>query len=333
MRSFMKSAGWVLVVAFMATALFTIATDFLSGNTDSTDEPTAQPSPTLTREGDTGVIKVAASTNVWGSIAEILGGQWVEVTSIVSDPLQDPHSYEASARDQLAISEAELVIANGGGYDDFMDQLVAALDGERVYLRLVEGEHLHTDEEDHGDEAQGEDHDHENEHIWYDIHAVGDAAEMIVESITELRPESFDQITKNFDFFMTELENLEIRQEALREKALGLGFIATEGVGNLMLEDAGFLNQTPEALADAVEEEREVPAAALKQAQDLITGNVVSLLVVNQQVSDPASQRLIETANASGVTIVQLSELIPDSEMDYIDWMASVLDKLQEAVY
>jgi zinc/manganese transport system substrate-binding protein len=156
---------------------------------------------------------------------------------------------------------------------------------------------------------------------------------MIVESITELRPESFDQITKNFDFFMTELENLEIRQEALREKALGLGFIATEGVGNLMLEDAGFLNQTPEALADAVEEEREVPAAALKQTQDLITGNVVSLLVVNQQVSDPASQRLIETANASGVTIVQLSELIPDSEMDYIDWMASVLDKLQEAVY
>jgi len=71
----------------------------------------------------------------------------------------------------------------------------------------------------------------------------------------------------------------------------------------------------------------------LKQAQDLITGNVVSLLVVNQQVSDPASQRLIETANANGVTIVQLSELIPDSEMDYIDWMASVLDQLQEAVY
>ena len=333
MRSFMKSAGWVLVVAFMATALFTIATDFLSGNSDSTDEPTAQPSPTLTREGVTGVIKVAASTNFWGSIAEILGGEWVEVTSIVSDPLQDPHSYEASARDQLAISEAELVIANGGGYDDFMDQLVAAVDGERVYLRLVEGEHLHTDEEDHGDEAQDEEHDHENEHIWYDIHAVGDAAEMIVESITELRPESFDQITKNFDFFMTELENLEIRQEALREKALGLGFIATEGVGNLMLEDAGFLNQTPEALADAVEEEREVPAAALKQAQDLITGNVVSLLVVNQQVSDPASQRLIETANANGVTIVQLSELIPVSEMDYIDWMASVLDQLQEAVY
>ena len=333
MRSFMKSAGWVLVVAFMATALFTIATDLLSGNTDPTDEPTAQPSPTLTREGDTGVIKVAASTNVWGSIAEILGGEWVEVTSIVSDPLQDPHSYEASARDQLAISEAELVIANGGGYDDFMDQLVNAVDGERVYLRLVEGEHLHTDEEDHGDEVQGEEHDHENEHIWYDIHAVGDAAEMIVESITELRPESFDQITKNFDFFMTELENLEIRQEALREKALGLGFIATEGVGNLMLEDAGFLNQTPEALADAVEEEREVPAAALKQAQDLITGNVVSLLVVNQQVSDPASQRLIEAATANDIPIVELSELIPDSEMDYIDWMASVLDQLQEAVY
>ena len=329
----MKSAGWVLVVAFMATALFTIATDFLSGNTDPTDEPTAQPSPTLTREGDTGVIKIAASTNVWGSIAEILGGQWVEVTSIVSDPLQDPHSYEASARDQLAISEAELVIANGGGYDDFMDQLVNAVDGERVYLRLVEGEHLHTDEEDHGDEAQGEVHDHENEHIWYDIHAVEEASEMIVEAITELRPESFDRVNQNFDFFMAELENLEIRLEALREKALGLGFIATEGVGNLLLDEAGFINQTPEALADAIEEEREVPAASLKQAEDLISGKVVSLVVVNEQQLDQGSDLLVEAANAAGVPVVELSELIAEPGMDYLDWMASILDQLQEAVY
>ena len=329
MRSFMKSAGWVLVVAFMATALFTLATDWLSGSTQESESPSAQPSPTLTREGETGVIQVAASTNVWGSIAQILGGEWVEVTAIVSDPLQDPHSYEATARDQLAISNAELVIANGGGYDDFMDQLVEALDGERVYLRLVEGQHIHTQDEDPSED----DHEHGNEHIWYDIHSVGDAAEMIVESITELRPESFDQITKNFDFFMAELENLEVRQEALREKALGLGFIATEGVGNLMLEEAGFLNQTPEALADAVEEEREVPASALKQAQDLITGKVVSILVVNQQVSDVASERLVETATQAGIPVIELSELIPDSEMDYLDWIASVLDQLQEAVY
>ncbi|MEL0319852.1 MAG: zinc ABC transporter substrate-binding protein, partial [Aquiluna sp.] len=330
-----KIIGSALTVAFVAAGLYTIFVNFTTTG-DPEGDPSAQPSPTLTREGETGAIQVATSTNVWASVVEILGAEWVEVTAIIDDPLQDPHSYEASARDQLTLSEAELVIANGGGYDEFVGQLLAALDGERIFLELVEGEHTHLGEEVHSEETEEEhsdEHDHGNEHIWYDIHAVEEASEMIVEAITELRPESFDRVNQNFDFFMAELENLEIRLEALREKALGLGFIATEGVGNLLLEEAGFINQTPEALADAIEEEREVPAAALKQAQDLISGKVVSLVVVNEQQLDQVSDLLVEAANAAGVPVVELSELISEPGMDYLDWMASILDQLQEAVY
>ncbi|MGA1200171.1 MAG: metal ABC transporter solute-binding protein, Zn/Mn family [Aquiluna sp.] len=338
MRSWIKIIGSALTVAFVAAGLYTIFVNFTTTG-DPEGNPSDAPSPTLTREGQTGAIQVATSTNVWASVVEILGGEWVEVTAIISDPMQDPHSYEASARDQLTLSEAELVIANGGGYDEFVGQLVSALDGERIFLELVEGEHSHLgeedshDEEEHSQDEESHDHDHGNEHIWYDIHAVEEASEMIVEAITELRPESFDQVNQNFDFFMAELENLEIRLEALREKALGLGFIATEGVGNLLLAEAGFVNQTPDALADAIEEEREVPAAALKQAQDLIAGKVVSLVVVNEQQLDQVSELLVESANASGVPVVQLSELISEPEMDYLDWMASILDHLQEAIY
>lgn len=335
MRNWIKAIGGALAVAFVAAGLYTIYVNVTStGNPEGTSSPS--PSPTLTRDGATGVIQVATSTNVWASVIEILGGEWVEVTAIIDDPLQDPHSYEASARDQLAISDAELVVANGGGYDEFMEQLVSALEGDRVFLKLVEGEHDHTEEgHEHSDEAtttSGE-HDHGNEHIWYDFHLVGEASELIVEAIVELRPEAFDDVTANFDFFMSELENLEIRQEALRDRALGMGFIAAEGVGNLMLEEAGFVNQTPEALADAIEEEREVPPAALKQATDLISGKITGLLVVNQQVTDVATEQLRQTAESVGVPVVELSELIPEEGMDYLDWMASNLDHLQEAVY
>ena len=341
MRSWIKIIGSALTVAFLAAGLYTIFVNFTTTG-DPEGDPSAQPSPTLTREGETGAIQVATSTNVWASVVGILGAEWVEVTAIIDDPLQDPHSYEASARDQLTLSEAELVIANGGGYDEFVGQLLAALDGERIFLELVEGEHTHLGEEDHSEEHADEDHadedhsdehEHGNEHIWYDIHAVEEASEMIVEAITELRPESFDRVNQNFDFFMAELENLEIRLEALREKALGLGFIATEGVGNLLLDEAGFINQTPEALADAIEEEREVPAAAMTQAKDLISGKVVSLVVVNEQQLDQVSDVLVEAANAAGVPVVELSELIAEPGMDYLDWMASILDQLQEAVY
>jgi zinc/manganese transport system substrate-binding protein len=335
MRSWIKSIGAALVVAFMAAGVYTLYINWTnSGNP-------LNPTPTLTREGEMGKIKVVTSTNVWASVVEIVGGEWVEVTAIIDDPMQDPHSYEASARDQLSVSEADLVIANGGGYDDFLTQLVEASEGERIFLKLVEGEHIHAGEAGTGDahaeeghgEEHGHDHEHGNEHIWYELEMVAKAADMIRESIVELRPESASAITEKYDFFIAELANLEIRIEAVRERIQGTGFLATEGVGNLLLEDAGFVNQTPEALADAVEEETEVPASALKRAQDLLRNGIVSLMVVNQQVSDQVSEQLETLAVSEGVPVLKLSELITEPNQDYLDWMASILDQLQEAVY
>ena len=333
------------IASAAAVALVLFATSLFNPETPEEEAPTSTPS--VTREGSTGVIKVATSTNVWASVIELIGGEWVEVSAIITDPLQDPHSYEASARDQLAISDAELVVANGGGYDEFMEVLLAATEGEKLFLELVEGDHSHTEdkeahegEEGHTedeahaeDEEQADEHDHGNEHIWYDLELVAEAAEHIAEAITELRPEAFDSVTANYDFFISELANLELRVEALRERSLGTAVIALEGVGNLMLEHAGFEDVTPEALADAIEEEREVPAVALDQAQSLLAGRVAGLLVVNAQMLDQVSESLIQTAEANQVPVITLSELIPDPELDYLDWMALVLDQLQEAVY
>ncbi|MDP5026229.1 MAG: zinc ABC transporter substrate-binding protein [Aquiluna sp.] len=326
------------IASAAAVALVLFATSLFNPETPEEEAPTSTPS--VTREGSTGVIKVATSTNVWASVIELIGGEWVEVSAIITDPLQDPHSYEASARDQLAISDAELVVANGGGYDEFMEVLLAATEGEKLFLELVEGDHSHTedkeahsDEEEHAGDEHADEHDHGNEHIWYDLELVAEAAEHIAEAITELRPEAFDSVTANYDFFISELANLELRVEALRERSLGTAVIALEGVGNLMLEHAGFEDVTPEALADAIEEEREVPAVALDQAQSLLEGKVAGLLVVNAQMLDQVSERLIQTAEANQIPVITLSELIPDPELDYLDWMALVLDQLQEAVY
>ena len=75
-------------------------------------------------EGSAKRVQIVASTNVYGQIAEQIGGDRVDVTSIISSGSQDPHSYEATARDQLAISRAQLVIENGGGFDAFIARLI-----------------------------------------------------------------------------------------------------------------------------------------------------------------------------------------------------------------
>src|SRR5690606_11248985 len=79
-------------------------------------------------EADDGRIQVTASTNVYGALVEQIGGDRVEVTSIITSASQDPHSYEASARDRLTVQDADLVIKNGGGYDAFIDTLLDGSD-------------------------------------------------------------------------------------------------------------------------------------------------------------------------------------------------------------
>jgi len=308
--------GLALIVS--GALLFGLAVNFFQ---NQGSEPTQTATPT-------GPIKVVASTNVYGSIAKFLGGDFVDVTSIITDAKQDPHSYEATARDQLAIAEAELVIFNGGGYDEFIPTLLAAAQGEPHVIEIVNGEHAHESES----EAH-EDHDHANEHVWYDIDLVRVAAEHIANDISSLRPDSLQTVTANYDLFISELDNLQLRLDALRDRSIGMGMIAVEGVGNLMLEHAGFVDQTPEELTNAIEEDREVPAAALKDAKLLIENKLVSIVIVNLQQQDSVTDQLIVSAEKAGVPVVALSELIPDPTWDYLDWMANNVDKLQEAIY
>ena len=238
------------------------------------------------------------------------------------------------------IYDAELVLDHGGVNDDFMDQQVSAADVDQVVLKLVEGEEIHGGEESH---EEGEAHEHsDNEHIWYDFDLTLDAAELIVNAITELRPEAFESVTAGFDFFTSEVANLEVRLEALREKAIGLAFIAPEGVANLLLERAGFEDLTPADLADAIEEDREVSLAAITQAESLLSNRVAELLVINiSSTPDSVTERLIAAAEAGSREVVRVSETgfldlgdgSPIEELSYLDWMAWVLDQLQEAIY
>ena len=111
-------------------------------------------------EGADGRVRIVASTNIYGQIAEQIGGERVAVTSIIASGSQDPHSYEATARDQLAVSRAQLVIENGGGFDAFIARLIAAAGTDPVIVTAVdfaEGEAGDHDGDAHDVDADGAD--------------------------------------------------------------------------------------------------------------------------------------------------------------------------------
>lgn len=152
---------------FTVPALLSAAVLVLSGCGGGGDQPADTPA---TAGGD-GPLQVVAATNVYGDIAAMIGGDDVEVTSIITSLAQDPHSYEATVQDQLVVSQADVVIENGGGYDTFLGQLLEEADVASV-VNVVELSGL-APEDEHEDEEEHDDGEHEhgefNEHIWYNL--------------------------------------------------------------------------------------------------------------------------------------------------------------------
>ena len=292
-------------------ALATATVLFLAGcaATDSTPEASDEPFTGLS---------VVASTNVWGDIASSVGGDLVQVVSIIDSFSQDPHSYEASARDQLAVNDADVIVANGGGYDSFIDTLAeAAGNSNVVYAYLPEEGEEEAKEEEAGHE---EGHDHSNEHVWYEFHVVEDFATRLADQLKSLDSENSAQYTANLDEFLAGIESLEDRAASVAASVSGATVISSEPVADYLLEGLGLTNITPESFSQAIEEELDVSPADLLEIQNLISSNSVDLFVVNVQTGSVQIDSLVELAETSGVAVIQVSELLPEG-LGYLAWM------------
>ncbi|WP_216870996.1 metal ABC transporter solute-binding protein, Zn/Mn family [Modestobacter excelsi] len=264
-------------------------------------------------------VQVVASTNVYGDLARTIGGGRVQVTSVIDDPSADPHSYEASVRTQLAVSEADLVIDNGGGYDDFMATLLSATGADPTLLTAVEVAGLDTG-------AEGF-----NEHVWYDLPAMSELAGRIADALGEVDPDGADVYAANATALQDGIAGLVAREEQARAATEGAGVAVTEPVPGYLLDALGAQDRTPAEFSEAVEEGSDVSPATLQDTLDLFTTGQVQALVYNSQTSGPETEQVLDAARAAGTAVVPVTETLPDGE-DYLSWMGGNLDAVVAAL-
>jgi len=265
-----------------------------------------------------GTIKVVASTNVYGSIVQSIGGDAVSVTSILDDPSQDPHSFESSARTQLAVSKADLIIENGGGYDDFMTTLADASGTEADTINVVELSGL----------DQGGDF---NEHVFYSYPTMVKLVDQVAKDLSALDEGREDTFQQNADALTKELEDLESQTAEVEQQDGGEEVAYTEPVPGYLFDAMGLENETPEAFAEAIEEDDDVPPAALKDTLALFTSGSVRLLAYNDQTSSPETEQVEQAAKDNDVPVVGVTETLPKGE-DYVSWQQANIDAIQAAL-
>ncbi|GAB2522314.1 hypothetical protein GCM10027064_19800 [Microbacterium petrolearium] len=316
--------------------------------------------------GGADAVSIVASTSVYADLASAVVGDAAEVSAIIDSPTQDPHEYEATARDQLAVEDADLVILNGGGYDHYMEDLVAAAGIEHVIVAVehnhdypgaesaehdheaesdaehAEEEHTgeeHSEEEHSGDEHVDEEHgEHEhnhiegfNEHVWYDPHTIEHVVEAIAEEAAALLPDAAETIQANADDLKSQIAGLETSLDEIAAEHWGETVFFTEPVGGYLVAAAGLEDVTADGFAEAVEEGQDVAPATLLAATTSIEGGEVDVIVANTQTGGPETQAVLDTAEAAGVPVVEYSETLPDGET-YVTWMQANIDALADAL-
>ncbi|MGV8895024.1 MAG: metal ABC transporter solute-binding protein, Zn/Mn family [Rhodoglobus sp.] len=265
-------------------------------------------------------ITIVASTTVYGDIAETIVGDLGTVTSIIGNSTVEPHSFEASARDQLSIADAELVIANGGGYDPFMDALVEASGTQAVVINAVDASGLDADSADAF-----------NEHVWYSFTGMTGVVERISDELASIDPANAATFESNAAGLTAKLGALDARATELAAQIDGGGAAVTEPVPVYLLEAVGLENLTPSDFTEAIEEGNDVPPLALEETIDLFTSGAVRMLAYNEQTSSPETERVQQAAAAAGIPVVQFTETLPEGAT-YVSWMTDNLDAIATAV-
>ena len=290
-----------------ASALSVFALAACSGGTSS-DGGGAQ-------AGSDGKVEVVASTDVWGSVVSAVGGDQVQVKSIIHDPSADPHSYETTADDALAAKGAQLLLSNGGGYDEFFGKLTdQAGDAKKLVAYDIA--------------ATGD----ENEHVWYDLPGVDKVADQLAARLGELRPAAKQQFADNATAFKAKVDALAKRLGELGATHPGTKVVVTEPVAHYLLESAKITDATPKAFSDAVENDTDVPADAVSTYKQLIATKQVKALINNAQTVTPLTQDVVGQAKAAGIGVVDVTETLPAGVTDYIGWMTGEVDELAGAL-
>ncbi|MET9459775.1 zinc ABC transporter substrate-binding protein [Streptomyces canus] len=266
-------------------------------------------------------VAVVASTNVYGDIVSRIGADKVSVTSVISDPDQDPHSYEASTQNQLALSKAKVVVENGGGYDDFVDRMLKSAGNSSA--EVINAVKVSGRTAPKGGEL--------NEHVWYDFPTVAKIADRIATALGKADPANAATYTKNADAFKADLKPLEAKEAQIKKEHGGEAIAITEPVPLYMTGASGLVDKTPTEFSEAIEEGDDVSPKVLQETLALFTGKQVEALVYNAQTSGPQTEKSEQAAKAAGIPVVPVTETLPSGK-NYLAWMTGNVDALANAL-
>jgi zinc/manganese transport system substrate-binding protein len=266
-----------------------------------------------------GKIAAVGAENEYANVIGQIGGKYVQVTAIESNPNTDPHSFEASPSVAQKVSSAQLVVQNGLGYDTYMNKIESAAPNAKRKLVDVQSL-LHLPDST------------PNPHLWYDPATMPAVAKAIASDLSALQPAHAAYFRAKLTAFDRSLQPW--YQALARFKAAypGTPVAVTEPVGDYMLQAAGTKILTPFRFQADIMNGVDPAPQDISLQNGFFTGHKVKVFVYNQQVTDSLTQSFLAEAHSHGIPVVGVYETMPTPGYDYQSWMLAEVNALQRAL-
>ncbi|MBO0855982.1 MAG: zinc ABC transporter substrate-binding protein [Nocardia sp.] len=264
--------------------------------------------------GSTTTPEIVASTDVWGSVAAAVAGPDIAVKSLIGGPNTDPHSYQSTTADALALREARLVVYNGGNYDEFAEKAVRGRSAPSINAFDLRS-------------ATADD----NEHVWYDMNTVGAVAGRIADELGRIDPAHARAFTDRANAFRARLAGVTAITAKIAATHPKAPVLQTEPIAHYLLTAADVEDRTPHEFEEAIEQGTDPAPADLATTRDLLTTKAVRALVYNIQTEDKTTKDLADSAERAGVPVIDVTETLP-AHSDFVTWQTGNANALAAAL-
>jgi zinc/manganese transport system substrate-binding protein len=259
---------------------------------------------------------ILTTTNTYYEPVKSIVGNKYKVESIIKSVNVDPHSYSPTAHVSQKVATSPLVVANGIGYDDWINKLAESNNKQDNQLSFG-SDVLHLKNGD-------------NEHIWFNLYYMKKLTKTVYQRVSEIDNLNKDYYRKNYLKYDQKLDKLIDQQDQIKKYAQGKKAYVTEPLPDYLLKNLG-VTVSDNHFAKSIEDGTDPSIKDIHDIQNGLKNHQVDFLVVNKQVSSSVVNKIKQTAIDENIPIVYLTETLP-SNVGYYEWMSNNLQKILDVV-
>lgn len=264
-------------------------------------------------------IRAVGAENEYANVIGQIGGRYVSVQAIMSNPNTDPHTFEVNTSVARTIASAQLIVQNGVGYDTFMQQLESATPSRA--RRVISAQSL-----------LGLGTDTKNPHLWYEPTTMPLVARAVERDLDAIDPVHAAYFAHRLTTFDGSLDALARARTAFRARYKGAKVATTEPVADYLLKALGLDNVTPFSFQADIMNGVDPSPEDIAFQEGLFTKHVVKVFCYNAQVISPVTTSLLDLAKSSHVPVVAVYETMPTPGYDFQSWMLAEMHALTKAL-